>query len=152
MAACGSCLGSVQHHLNPTNWDFSEKKVTKVALVALLFSAVALTACALITAYPAASSAFITTFSIAAVVSLAALCVVLVKKCQTSSTVNARRQQFEEVHTPPPPKQQHQQRGKARPRSRDGDGSGGKTGSLAGDAHTLAENAARLAEKAGAGE
>ncbi|MCH9627216.1 MAG: hypothetical protein S4CHLAM2_08510 [Chlamydiales bacterium] len=138
--ACGTCIGTIESYLTPSNWTFSESKITKIALIALLFSAVALTACALITSYPAASSAFITTFSIASVASLAALCVALVKRCQRSSTATTSFRA--DTDTAPPQQQQRQRQRSAPPPAR-----GATLGNVATGSAQLADGAQQFAKR-----
>lgn len=71
-----------RHNLDPRNWELSPKKVAIAAAAVLGICALALTACIMIVQYPAASSAFITTFSTIGIVSFLTLCIALVKQCQ----------------------------------------------------------------------
>lgn len=83
MACNWGCLAN----LNPRTWNCTEKRVAQIAALVLLVCALALTACILIVQYPAASSAFITTFSILTVASLVTLIVALVKHYQNRPTI-----------------------------------------------------------------
>jgi len=70
------------NNLDPRTWRCNDKKVAQIAAAVLLICALALTACILIVQYPAASSAFITTFSIIGIGSFMALCISMVKHCR----------------------------------------------------------------------
>ncbi|MCC5832020.1 MAG: hypothetical protein JJU12_03135 [Chlamydiales bacterium] len=63
----------------PSQNNVTPRKVATVAAAVLLTCILALTACILISQYPAASSAFITTFSILGIGSLITLSIALCK-------------------------------------------------------------------------
>lgn len=72
------------NNLDPRKSNCSPKKIATVAAAVFALCVLALTACILIVQYPAASSAFITTFSIIGLGSFIALCIALVKHYQNA--------------------------------------------------------------------
>lgn len=79
MLCCSNVCGSLKSLCSSESTKADDKKVVRIALTILAICAVAVTACALMLHYPAASSAFITTFAVGGVGAFIAFCVAFVR-------------------------------------------------------------------------